>query len=146
MQLGSRKMGMPDSGKFSVQCFVFGLHFTSKKESGFCSSQHRLDFIPTVKEIEEYVLPHLQKAPNPIASFGQGCEGEPLLKVNLIEESIKRIRSQTSRGILNINTNASLPKAIERICIAGINSMRVSLIRPRKNIYTTYYQPKKLSV
>ena len=138
--LGKWECPIPVSSACNASCLGCISH--QKKESGFCSSQHRLDFIPTVKEIEEYVLPHLQKAPNPIASFGQGCECEPLLKVNLIEESIKRIRSQTSRGILNINTNASLPKAIERICIAGINSMRVSLNSAQEKYYTTYYQPK----
>ena len=138
--LGKWECPIPVSSACNASCLGCISH--QKKESGFCSSQHRLDFTPTVKEIEEYVVPHLQKAPNPIASFGQGCEGEPLLKVNLIEESIKRIRSQTSRGILNINSNASLPKAIERICKAGINSMRVSLNSAQEKYYTAYYQPK----
>ena len=101
--------------------------------------------MPTEKEIEEYVVPHLQKAANPIASFGQGCEGEPLLRARLIEESIKRIRLRTRRGVININTNASKPKAIEQLCIAGLNSMRVSLNSAQADFYTAYYRPKNYS-
>lgn len=113
--------------------------------SGFPSSQHRIDFVPTAKEIEEYVVPHLRKAANPIASFGQGCEGEPLLQAGLVEETIARIRSQTRRGTININTNASLPKAVERLCIAGLDSMRVSLNSAQSGFYSAYYQPKNYS-
>jgi Pyruvate-formate lyase-activating enzyme len=113
--------------------------------SGFPASQHRIDFVPTEKEIEEYVVPHLQKAANPIASFGQGCEGEPLLQAGLVEESIKRIRSQTRRGVININTNASLPLAIERLCLAGLNSVRVSLNSAQADFYSAYYRPKNYS-
>ena len=101
--------------------------------------------MPTEKEIEEYVVPHLQKAANPIASFGQGCEGEPLLQAGLIKESIERIRSRTRRGVLNMNTNASKPKAIERLCIAGLNSMRVSLNSAQADFYTAYYCPQNYS-
>jgi molybdenum cofactor biosynthesis enzyme MoaA len=35
-----------------------------------------------------------------------------------------------------------LPKAIERICKAGVNSMRVSLNSAQEKYYTAYYQPK----
>jgi pyruvate-formate lyase-activating enzyme len=138
--LGKWECPIPISSSCNASCL--GCISYQKKESGFCSSQHRLNFTATEKEIEEYVVPHLQNAAQPIASFGQGCEGEPLLQVNLIEQSIKRIRNQTHRGILNINTNASLPKAVERICRAGINSMRVSLNSAQEEYYSAYYRPK----
>jgi pyruvate-formate lyase-activating enzyme len=119
----------------------------SLQPEGSCipSTQHRIDFLPTEKEIAAYVVPHLEKAAGAVASFGQGCEGEPLLAADLIEESIKRIRSKTGRGILNINTNASLPRAVERLCKAGLNSMRVSLNSAQPDFYKAYYRPKNYS-
>lgn len=58
------------------------------------SPQDRLDFIPTVDEIVEFTIPHLEKADRAIVSFGQGCEGEPLLVWQLIRDVIKRIREK----------------------------------------------------
>ncbi len=49
------------------------------KEHELTSPQDRLDFIPTVDEILEFTVPHLETADRAIVSFGQGCEGEPLL-------------------------------------------------------------------
>jgi molybdenum cofactor biosynthesis enzyme MoaA len=109
------------------------------------STQHRLDFKPTAEEIAQYVVPHLQKAQNPIASFGQGCEGEPLLESSLIEDSIIQIRKSTRRGVININTNGSKPDAVKRLCEAGLNSMRVSLNSAQPDFYNAYYRPKKYS-
>ena len=141
--LGKWECPVPVSPVCNARCI--GCISRQPRGSGFPASQHRIDFVPTEKEIEEYVVPHLQKAANPIASFGQGCEGEPLLRARLIEESIKRIRLRTRRGVININTNASKPKAIEQLCIAGLNSMRVSLNSAQADFYTAYYRPKNYS-
>jgi len=43
----------------------------------FQSSHDRLSFKPTAAEIIEYTVPHLETAPYPIISFGQGCEADP---------------------------------------------------------------------
>jgi molybdenum cofactor biosynthesis enzyme MoaA len=59
----------------------------------------------------------------------------------LIEEAIRGIRSKTARGVLNLNTNASLPRAVERLCKAGLNSMRVSLNSAQTHFYHAYYKP-----
>ncbi len=106
------------------------------------STQHRIAFTPTVPEILDYAVPHLRWASAPIVSFGQGCEGEPLLEAGLIEEAIRAIRKRTRRGVVNLNTNASLPGAVERLCTAGLNSMRVSLNSAQPVFYKAYYRPK----
>jgi MoaA/NifB/PqqE/SkfB family radical SAM enzyme len=111
------------------------------EEHEISSSQDRLDFIPSVAEIVEFTLPHLQTAERPIISFGQGCEGEPLLVWQLIRDAIKEIRKHTDRGIININTNGSKPNAVDELCKAGLNSIRVSTNSARKNIYEAYYLP-----
>ena len=98
-------------------------------------------FKPTAEEIVEYTVPHLQTAPYPIVSFGQGCEGEPLLMWETILETITQIRKHTQRGSININTNGSKPDAVEKLMKAGLNSIRVSTNSVRKEIYTKYYLP-----
>jgi molybdenum cofactor biosynthesis enzyme MoaA len=105
------------------------------------SPQDRLSFKPTAEEVVEYTVPHLQTAPYPIISFGQGCEGEPLLMWETIRESIIEIRKHTQRGSININTNGSKPDAVEKLMQAGLNSIRVSTNSVRKEIYTRYYLP-----
>lgn len=105
------------------------------------SPQDRLTFKPRAEEIVEFTVPHLQTAPFPIISFGQGCEGEPLLMWETIREAIIEIRKHTDRGSININTNGSKPAAIEALCQAGLNSVRVSTNSARKEIYTPYYRP-----
>lgn len=110
-------------------------------EHGISSSQDRLSFIPTVDEILEFTVPHLETAERPIVSFGQGCEGEPLLVWQLIRDVIKGIRARTSRGIININTNGSRPDAVEELMKAGLNAIRVSTNSARKQVYEAYYLP-----
>jgi len=76
-----------------------------------------------------------------IISFGQGCEGEPLLMWETIKKSIIEIRKHTNKGSININTNGSKPAAVEELMKAGLNSIRVSTNSARADIYTKYYQP-----
>jgi MoaA/NifB/PqqE/SkfB family radical SAM enzyme len=59
----------------------------------------------------------------------------------LIRDAIKEIRKHTDRGIININTNGSKPNAVDELCKAGLNSIRVSTNSARKNIYEAYYLP-----
>jgi pyruvate-formate lyase-activating enzyme len=110
-------------------------------EHGFQSTQDRLTFKPTVEEFVEIAVPHLQNAERPVVSFGQGCEGEPLLVWEILRDAILEIRRQTNRGIININTNGSKPKAVEELCKAGLNSIRVSTNSARKEVYEKYYLP-----
>jgi pyruvate-formate lyase-activating enzyme len=104
------------------------------------SPQARIGFVPTVEEIVEIAVPHLKKAPRAMISFGQGCEGEPLLKGDLIEAAIRAIRKRTKRGVIHLNTNGSMPGVIERLAAAGLNSIRISLNSARPALYAAYYQ------
>lgn len=105
------------------------------------STQDRLTFKPTTEEIVEFTVPHLKNAPFPLISFGQGCEGEPLLMWETIRESIIEIRKHTDKGSININTNGSKPDAVKALCEVGLNSIRVSTNSARKHIYEPYYRP-----
>jgi pyruvate-formate lyase-activating enzyme len=130
---------VPASPACNANC-VGCVSFQPEDES-IVSPQDRLTFKPTVEEIVEFTVPHLQTAPFPIISFGQGCEGEPLLMWETIREAILEIRKHTDRGSININTNGSKPAAVAALCEAGLNSIRVSMNSARTEIYTPYYRP-----
>jgi len=130
---------VPSSPACNANC-IGCISFQPEEES-IVSTQDRLRFKPTALEIAEFTVPHLETAPFPIVSFGQGCEGEPLLMWETLREAIIEIRKHTSKGSININTNGSKPDAVKALCEAGLNSIRVSTNSVRKNIYEAYYRP-----
>lgn len=105
------------------------------------SPQERLAFVPEVEEVLEFALPHLKRAARAMLSFGQGCEGEPLLQAEKIEAICRAIRAATPRGTLHLNTNGSRPEAVARLCAAGLDSLRVSLNSAQPAAYQAYYRP-----
>jgi hypothetical protein len=117
LALGRWECPVPASPACNANC-VGCVSFQPSDES-ITSPQDRLTFKPTVEEIVEFTVPHLQKAPFPIVSFGQGCEGEPLLMWETLAPAIREIRKHTDRGSININTNGSMPKAVKALCEAG---------------------------
>ncbi|CAN5292988.1 radical SAM protein [soil metagenome] len=130
---------IPSSPACNANC-IGCISFQPLEES-IVSTQDRLTFKPTAEEIAEFSVPHLMQAPYPIVSFGQGCEGEPLLMWETIREAIIEIRKHTNRGSININTNGSKPDAVKALCEAGLNSIRVSTNSAREHIYMPYYRP-----
>jgi pyruvate-formate lyase-activating enzyme len=137
--LGRWECPVPASPACNANCV--GCISLQPDEEKIVSAQDRLTFKPTVEEIVEYTVPHLETAPFPIISFGQGCEGEPLLMWETLSEAIKEIRKHTKKGSININTNGSDPKAVKALCEAGLNSIRVSTNSARREIYMPYYRP-----
>ncbi len=108
-----------------------------------CQASHeRINFVPTVEEVIQIALPHLQEAEDAIISFGQGCEGEPILQSDLLEKSISALRDKTDRGTINVNTNASIPRSVDRLCRAGLDSMRVTLNSIDPESYNRYFKPR----
>jgi pyruvate-formate lyase-activating enzyme len=105
------------------------------------SPQERFRFVPSVAEIVELGLAHLQ-ADDSIYAFGQGCEGEPLLQADRIADSVRAIRAVTDRGTVHLNTNASRPIGFRKVCEAGLDSVRISLNSVLSEQYTPYYQPR----
>ena len=139
LALGRWECPVPVSPACNANCI--GCISFQPTEETIVSTQDRLTFKPTAEEIVEFTVPHLETAPYPLISFGQGCEGEPLLMWETIRESIIEIRKHTSRGSININTNGSKPDAVRALFEAGLNSIRVSTNSARENIYTNYYRP-----
>jgi pyruvate-formate lyase-activating enzyme len=85
-------------------------------------------------------LKHIDTVPEPVVSFGQGCEGEPLMAGDTIRDAIVLIRKSTSRGTINLNTNASLPQKVAELADAGLDSIRISMNSPRKDTYKAYFR------
>ncbi|HUX83930.1 MAG TPA: radical SAM protein [Chitinophagaceae bacterium] len=137
--LGRWECPVPSSPACNANC-IGCISFQPEGEQ-ISSTQDRLNFRPTADEIAQYTVPHLEHAPYPIVSFGQGCEGEPLLMWETLREAILEIRRQTGKGSININTNGSMPRAVEALMEAGLNSIRVSLNSAREKIYRAYYLP-----
>jgi wyosine [tRNA(Phe)-imidazoG37] synthetase (radical SAM superfamily) len=137
--LGRWECPIPVSPACNANC-IGCISFQPQEES-IVSPQDRLNFQPSPEEIVEFTVPHLETAPYPLVSFGQGCEGEPLLMWETIRSAVTEIRKHTDKGSININTNGSRPDAVEALCKTGLNSIRVSMNSARKSIYEAYYRP-----
>lgn len=114
---------------------------SKQEEEDLISPQDRLTFIPTIEEIVEVAVPHLEQAEEAIVSFGQGCEGEPLLQWRRIEQAIRAMRERTDKGVININSNASNPRWLQRLYDAGLDTLRASTISGHPETYAAYYRP-----
>ncbi|MFA5504951.1 MAG: radical SAM protein [Vulcanimicrobiota bacterium] len=106
------------------------------------SPQERFKFKPLVEEIVELGAHHLA-SPDAIFSFGQGCEGEPLLAGDAIAEAVERLAALPDRGSIHLNSNASLPEKLKKIVEAGLDSLRVSTNSVLPRVYEAYYQPRR---
>ncbi len=110
-------------------------------DAGMPSPQTRVAFEADVDDLVRIAVRHLEHVADGIVSFGQGCEGEPLLRVTTIERAIARIRETRSNGTINLNTNGSLPKSLKRLIDAGLQAVRISLNSFRNHVYAAYYRP-----
>lgn len=137
--LGRYEAPLPTSPRCNAACAGCISHQPAK---GCSVTQPRIKFIPGPEEIAEVALHHIRGVRDPVVSFGQGCEGEPLLAHRAIEDSIRLIRAKTSKGVINMNTNASRPSVIAKLFDAGLDSIRVSMNSARREYYTRYYRPK----
>lgn len=133
---------LPVSARCNARC----VGCISLQYPGCTASHERIKFKPTEKELCEVMIPHLLQAKEPIVSFGQGCEGEPLLEAPLISRAVKKVREIISRGTIHMNTNASIPKNIEMLSCAGIDSFRVTIFSVRDRLYSLYFKPRGYSL
>ncbi len=136
--LGRYEAPLPTSPVCNSRCLGCISHQPDRR----CQiTQPRITFVPTPEEIAEVALFHIPRVKDPVVSFGQGCEGEPLMSGKVIERAIKLIRKKTHKGIINLNTNASRPETISRLFAAGLDSIRISLNSVREEYYNPYFKP-----
>ena len=136
---GRDEGAIPSSSACNAAC----LGCLSEQQEGMPPSSHeRIRRPPSAEEMAEVALHHLTTARGKVmVSFGQGCEGEPLLRWKEIARAIRLVRARTSRGSIHVNTNGSLPGALGALCEAGLDSVRVSLNSAAPDLYRAYYRP-----
>ncbi len=141
LALGRYEAPMPTSRACNAHCVGCISH--KDEDSPICTTpQSRLTFTPTSEELVEMMLYHMGNEPHPIYSFGQGCEGEPLTEAALLVETVKKFRERGGKGTVNLNSNASMPRAIVALADAGLTSLRVSMNSARGDVYLRYYRPR----
>ena len=136
--LGRWEMGIPIAPLCNADCRGC---ISLQTDDLFEASHERIGFVPTAEEIRDIALPHLESAEKAVASFGQGCEGEPLLQAALIERACRLIRGRTDRGTLHLNTNGSRPEWMGRLAAAGLDSLRISTNSFLPDWHRAYYRP-----
>ncbi len=135
--------GIPTTNACNAACMAC---ISEDHQGQVASTQKRLDYMPTAREVADIGEHHLHHARDGIISFGQGCEGEPSLSGDLLGEGIHLIRKRTLRGTININTNAGYTTGIKAMCDAGLDSMRVSMFSCRERHYQIYHRPRNYSL
>ncbi len=138
---GRDEGAIPSSARCNAAC----IGCLSEQDDGMPPSSHeRIDTPPTAEEMAEVAIHHLTTATGKVmVSFGQGCEGEPLLRWKEIARAIRLTRAATPRGSLHANTNGSLPDALGALCEAGLDSVRISLNSAAPDLYAAYYRPTR---
>ncbi len=137
--LGRFEAPLPTSKSCNANCVGC---LSKQQNSDITASQDRIDFTPTPSEIAEIALIHIRRVKRAVVSFGQGCEGDPLTAADVIGPAIEKIRSATDSGTINMNTNGSLPKILEKLFDQGLDSVRISMNSVRENCYNAYFRPK----
>lgn len=136
--IGRHEAPLPTSMACNSKCIGC---ISLQPDGEFRASHDRLRRAPSAQDVAEVALAHLAQVPDGVVSFGQGCEGEPLLGRELLPESVRLIRAGSERGTINCNTNGSLPAVVDAMCREGLDAIRVSLNSPRREIYDAYYRP-----
>ncbi|MBV8153751.1 MAG: radical SAM protein [Candidatus Eremiobacteraeota bacterium] len=130
---------LPVSPKCNARCV--GCISELEPDAGLQSPQTRIAYEVGAEELARVATWHLERVEEGIVSFGQGCEGEPLLRSIVIARAIEAIRASRSNGTINLNTNGSLPDQLGRCIDAGLQAVRVSLNSFRPATYAAYYRP-----
>ncbi|MDP9110667.1 MAG: radical SAM protein [Candidatus Eremiobacteraeota bacterium] len=131
---------LPVSPKCNARCV--GCISELEPEAALKSPQTRIAFETTAEDLASVAIHHLERVEDGIVSFGQGCEGEPLLRSITIARAIEQIRARRANGTINLNTNGSMPSALQRCIDAGLQAVRVSLNSFRPDVYAAYYRPQ----
>jgi pyruvate-formate lyase-activating enzyme len=136
--LGRYEAPLPTSTACNARCLGC---ISLQPDRGIPSSQNRIGFTPGPEEISQVALTHIRNVECAVVSFGQGCEGDPLMAADTIVRAIGLIRRQTAAGTINMNTNGSLPEKIKSLLDAGLDSLRISMNSVREICYNAYFRP-----
>ena len=110
----------------SATCNAACVGCLSDQEDGMPPASHaRIAAAPGADAMAEVAAAHLAHASGRVmVSFGQGCEGEPLLRWREVARATRLMRERTQRGSINANTNGSMPRALAALADAGLDAVR----------------------
>lgn len=138
---------LPTSAACNADCLGC---ISLQTDSGAPTPQPRIPRAPTAEDLVEVGSYHLQGAGERgevgMLSFGQGCEGEPLLRERALRPVAQELRRSFPAATLHVNTNGSRPAALRRLIRAGVNSCRISVFSFRQELFATYYRPRGYSI
>jgi pyruvate-formate lyase-activating enzyme len=138
--LETGEAALPASPRCNARCV--GCISELEPDAGIPSPQKRIAYETTDDELVRIAVHHLERMPDGIVSFGQGCEGEPLLRPTTLARATARIRAARTNGTINCNTNGSRTKALGLLIDAGLDAVRISLNSFRPAVYAAYYRPQ----
>ncbi len=141
--LGRHEGALPTSAACNADCLGC---ISLQTDSGAPTPQPRMRRAPAARELIEVGHSHLARceaAGGPgMVSFGQGCEGEPLLRERVLVPVAAELRRLHLLATIHVNTNASRPEALRRLVEAGVNSCRISVFSFRQDLFAAYYRPR----
>jgi pyruvate-formate lyase-activating enzyme len=128
----------------SAACNASCVGCLSETQQGMPPSSHeRIARPPTAEEMAEVALRHLERGRGRVfVSFGQGCEGEPLVRWKEIRSAVRIVLARRPDAALHANSNGSLPEAVARLAEAGLRSWRISLNSASPDLYAAWYRPR----
>jgi hypothetical protein len=147
--LGRYEAPLPTSRACNARCLGC---ISLQHDDRLTSSQNRIAFTPSAEEIAGVALAHINRVENSVVSFGQGCEGDPLMAARVPSaRPLRLIREKTADGTINMNTNASLPQVLAPLsgCRVGqpprehefgAGSLLHRLFRPKGYRFTRWWK------
>ncbi len=141
--LGRHEGALPTSAACNADCLGC---ISLQTDSGAPTPQPRMRRAPAARELIEVGHSHLGRCEEAgeagMVSFGQGCEGEPLLRERVLVPVTAELRRLHPGATIHVNTNASRPDALRRLVEAGVNSCRISVFSFRQELFAAYYRPR----
>ena len=100
--LGRYEAPLPTSSACNARCLGC---ISCQPDSQIPVSQNRISFKPSPEEIAEVATAHIRRVEKAVVSFGQGCEGDPLMAADVIEPAVRMIRQRTDRKSTRLNSS-----------------------------------------
>jgi pyruvate-formate lyase-activating enzyme len=135
--MGQYEAPIPTAATCNSSC----LGCISHNKKGLITPQKRLNYTVGFDEIVEVALIHNDRAEDPIISFGQGCEGDPIMEADTIIKAIKIIKKKCPGLTINFNSNCSVPENVEKLIDAGLDSIRLTIFSFNETLYNQYHKP-----
>ncbi len=137
--LGRWEAPMPAASTCNAACIGC---ISDQSGSTFAANHERIAIPSHAADLVELACLHLERVPNGVVSFGQGCEGEPLMQWKALLDTVVGIRQRTGAGVINLNSNASLPDKVAKLAEVGLDSIRISMNSAQPALYRAYYKPR----